>query len=886
MIRYFANHPTAANLMMVAFLVAGLFAAPQLQRETFPRIEPRYVEVTVPFPGASAEDVEEAICQRIEDSLDAVNYIEEVSCEASESVGKAKIKMVEGQNLDRFLSDIKTEVEAIDNFPDETETMIIKQLGRTDFVASVALVGPKRLVDLKAQAEAVKDRMIVWGNISEVTIQGFSDHQIRIELADLTLRQFGLSVEDVADVISRQSVDLPAGDVETRSGQILIRFDDERERVHEFANLVVLGGDQGGQVLLGDIATITDRFELDEDKIEFNGQRAALLQISKTETEDTLVAIDAVNSFIAHENAISPAGVKLVVTNDGASIVRDRLDLLLDNGAMGLLLVFLAMWIFFGLRFSFWVSMGLPVSFLGAIAVMLVTGYTINMLTMVGLLIAIGLLMDDAIVISENVARHRQHGKEPLEAAVQGAQQMFPSILASFTTTACVFGSLLFLKGDIGSILSVVPAVMLFVLSVSLVEAFLILPNHLCHAMGHHEISNPTGLRGWVENRLSWMRKHVGRAARVCVRWRYLTVGVAFGLLFLTVSLLAGGVVKFKAFPELDGDTLEVRILLPKGTPLSRTESVADHVRDALMRVDAELTPLQPDSQPLVRNVTFQFNKNVDAFESGAHVATVTADLLSAEIRNTTSDEVFQKWRQEVGVLPDVINLKFAETTIGPAGLPIDIRLQGQDLKTLKAASRELQFWLNSYEGVYDISDDLRPGKPEIRVRLRDGASTLGIDAQMVARQLRTAFLGETASEVQIGGESYDVSVRLRRDDRNSLADLDYFTVTTPEGAQVPLNVVAVLEQDRGVARINRVGGIRTVTIQGDVNVLQANANSIIQDTLKHFVPELREKYPGVSLALEGQNKEMAQTQASMVSGFALGLVGVFLLLSFQFRSY
>ena len=257
MIRYFANHPTAANLMMVAFLVAGLFAAPQLQRETFPRIEPRYVEVTVPFPGASAEDVEEAICQRIEDSLDAVNYIEEVSCEASESVGKAKIKMVEGQNLDRFLSDIKTEVEAIDNFPDETETMIIKQLGRTDFVASVALVGPKRLVDLKAQAEAVKDRMIVWGNISEVTIQGFSDHQIRIELADLTLRQFGLSVEDVADVISRQSVDLPAGDVETRSGQILIRFDDERERVHEFANLVVLGGDQGGQVWIDNVSVLT-----------------------------------------------------------------------------------------------------------------------------------------------------------------------------------------------------------------------------------------------------------------------------------------------------------------------------------------------------------------------------------------------------------------------------------------------------------------------------------------------------------------------------------------------------------------------------------------------------------------------------------------------------
>jgi len=887
MIRFFAAHPTGANLFMVAFFVLGLFALPELRRETFPRIEPRNVQITVPFPGASAEEVEEAICQRIEDGIDKVDNVAEVTCEALEGKATAVAEMMEGRKFDLFFTDVKSEVEAINNFPDKAETPIISQLGRTDFVASVAITGPTRVVELKAYAEDVKDRMLRWQGISQVAVKGFSQHQVRIEISDVTLRQFGISVEDIANAVARQSVDLPSGSIETIDREILVRFADERKSARQFSSLIVVSGEEGGEVRLGDIATITDRFDLDEDKFIYNGKRAALLEVTKTETEDTLRAIDALKSFVANENAIASPGVELRVTNDGSSIVRDRLNLLSKNGLMGLLLVFAAMWLFFGFRFSFWVAMGLPVSFFGAFALILFFDYSINMLTMVGLLIAIGILMDDAIVISENVASHRQKGKSPLDAAVEGARQVLPSVLSSFLTTACVFGSLIFLEGDMGAVLSVVPVVMLFVLSVSLVEAFLILPAHLHHSLEHLHGNEPTGIRGKVDRWMEHVRENrVGKLADLAVKWRYLTVGIAVGALLISIAMPVSGLLKFSAFPELEGDVLEARILLPQGTPLERTEAVVARVVAALEAVNNDKAPSQPDGQSLVKAVSIQFNKNKDAYETGPHIATVTADLLGAEVRSIAIDEVMSAWKKAIGVVPDVLTIKFDEPVIGPGGLPIDIRLQGSDLIQLKKASMELQAWLGRYKGVVSLLDDLRPGKPELRVRLKEGASTLGIDAQMIAGQLRAAFFGSTASEIQVGPESYDIDVRLRSEDRDSLADLDYFVVTSAEGNQIPLSVAANVEEGRGWARINRVDGRRTVTIQGDIDTTLANANELIGDTSKRFLPELQQRYPGIEISLQGQNKETGTTQKSMMRGFIIGLIGVFILLSFQFKSY
>jgi multidrug efflux pump subunit AcrB len=886
MIRFMAGHPTAANLMMIGFLVLGAFSIPSLQRETFPRLEPSEIEISVAYPGARAEDVEQAICRRIEDAMDAVNNLVSVECEARESLARATVEKSEGASLDRVTAEVKSEIDAITDFPENAEDPVVTQLGLTDFVAALAVTGPESQTDLKAYAEGLKDRMLLWGGITKVEISGFSDHQIRIELDETALRQFGLSVLDVANAIARQSVDLPAGSLKTSQSELLVRFADERKRPLEFEDIVVAAAASGGQVRLREIATITDQFELDEEQILFDGKPAAILQIYKTADEDSLEAIGAVNGFLEHERKTAPPGIELQITNDASSIVRDRLNLLTTNGMQGLVLVFLTMWLFFGFRYSFWVAMGLPVSFAGAFAVMVMIGYSINMLTMVGLLIAIGLLMDDAIVISENIAAHKQRGKTALQAAVDGVRQVAPSVFASFATTAFIFGSLMFLKGDIGQILGVIPVVMLVVLTVSLIEAFLILPNHLNHALHQGGIGE-----GRVQQRVeAWLAAFrdgpVARLVSTAIAWRYLTVGSAFAVLLLAIALPAGGLLKFVVFPELDGDTVEARILLPQGTPLWRTEQVVGKVEAALRRVDERLTPEQPDGQKLVRHVTLRFNKNQDAFETGAHVATVTVDLLSAEVRNATSDEILSAWREETGDLPDVLNLKFAETQLGPGGLPIDIRLKGSDLDRLKAASLELQDWLRNYRGVHDLTDDLRPGKPEFGVRLKDGASTLGLNGRMIADQLRTAFFGNTISEIQSGYDVVEIDVRLAAANRDKIADLEDFMIVAGDGASIPLTAVADIVPGRGYARINRVDGQLAVTIQGEVDTRIANASAIVRDTLERFMPTLLERYPDVRLALEGQNKEAADSASSMVRGFIIGLIGVYLLLSFQFRSY
>ncbi len=886
MIRYLTGHPTLANILMVGFLVAGAFAAPSLLRETFPRVEPRFVQISVAYPGGRPEDIEEAICARIEDALDGISNVEEIICEAREGMAQAKVEMVEGTSLDRFLADVKNEVDAISDFPDKAEDPVVKQLGRTDFVASVAVTGIGNPTDLKAYSEEIKTRMLQWGGIPQVEVKGFSDHQIRIELRDAVLRRHGLAMSDIAAAISRQSLDLPAGTIETRDEDILIRFSDERKGLHEFEDLVVISSARGGIIRLGDIARISDRFEIDEDKISFNGKRAALLDITKTRNEDTLRVIDAVNAFLDHERKSAPPGISFAVTGDASSIVRDRLSLLIRNGAQGLALVFAVLWLFFGFRYSFWVAMGLPVSFAGALAIMSVMGLTINMLTMVALLIVIGLLMDDAIVIAENIAAKYQKGRPPLEAAVQGAMQVMPGVISSFATTVFVFGSLAFLKGDIGAVLKVVPIVMLLVLVVSLIEAFLILPRHLSHAL-EHGAGKTSRVQQRAESALAWLReKAVGPFVRLTVSWRYLTLGVAVGVLLFSVSMLAGGVLKFSAFPDIDGDVVEARILLPQGTPLERTEAVVHRVRAALDKANTELSPLQPGGQKLVRNILVTYNQNKDAGESGAHVATIGVDLLSAEIRNSSNDAIFALWRKNMGVIPDVLSIKFSEPSVGPGGLAFDFKLKGRDLAALKKASLELQQWLKRYEGVHNVMDDLRPGKKELQISLKQSAKSLGIDARLVADQLRSAYFGVTASEIQLGRESYEVDVRLTPQDRDSIDDLENFIITMKDGSLIPLTAIASITRTRGYARINRVDGIRTLSVQGDIDARIANANAIIADMKTSYFPDFKKRHPQVRLQIEGQDKNAGTTQKSMVAGFAIGLIGVFLLLSFQFRSY
>ncbi|MDJ0807258.1 MAG: efflux RND transporter permease subunit [Gammaproteobacteria bacterium] len=887
MIAWFTHHPTAANLLMGAIVLLGLVALPGLQRETFPEIENDKVEVRVIYKGATAAEVEDAICRRLEDATESVVGLDESRCESSEGQGVATLVKREGTQMARFLDDIKSNVDAIDDFPAETELPIVEELGRTDAVVSIAITGADDPVTLKAYAETVKARLQQAAEVAEVTVQGFSDHQLRIEVPVQRLRQFGLSAADIADAVQRQSVGTPLGQLEGAQEDILLRFNDQRKSIAALQNLVVISGQTGASIKLGEIASISDRFERDENKILFDGKRAAILNVTKTSAQDTLSVYDQIAAFVSTQQAQAPAGISLVLTQDRSSIVRDRLDMLLSNGLAGLVLVFLVLWLFFSLRYSFWVTMGLPISFLGGLFVLPLLGITINMISMVGLLIGIGLLMDDAIVIAENIAARLGRGDKPMQAAVTGVKQVLPGIASSFTTTVLVFGSLAFISGEIGQILRVLPTVLLVVLSVSLIEAFLILPNHLGHSLEHMQNRRDSRFRQAFERGFDKLRERFfGPVLEFAIDYRYLTLGIVILLLMLAIAMPVGGKLKFVGFPSIEGDIVEARVLLPQGTPLARTEAVVKQLTDALQQTNQHYKPQQPGGQDLVRHVTVIYGENPDAHESGPHVARIVADLLSGEERDASIEEFRQIWRENTGRLADVITITFTEPTIGPGGRQLDIRLIGSNLDHLKSAAAEVQDWLGSYAGVTDLNDDLRPGKREYQFNLKESAGVLGLDAQTVANQLRAAFQGIKVDEFPVGTETYEVDLRLIASNRGDSGDLAQISIVGRDGALIPLDVAVDIRESRGWARINRVDGERAVTIQGDVQSEIANAQELLTLAGRELFPKLRERYPGLRVDIQGQSKESAKTGASIVRNVLLGMAGIYILLALQFRGY
>jgi len=885
MIRYFTLHPTAGNLLMVLFIILGLFVAFQIRRETLPDYSDDEVEITVDYPGASPEEVEQSICLLVEDALDTVSNIDEITSEAKQDKAVITVKMLADGNFQEFTDDIRTEVFAIDDFPDLAEEPVIQTLNKTDPVIDLAVTGPMSVPDLKIYCQHLKTELQRLPQVSLVEIKGFSDHQLLVELDREKLMSYGLSVENITRIISEQDVNLPSGTLKTTDQDILLQFTDRRQTIPELENIIVMTTEEGNEIHLGDIAKITDRFELDEDQIYFNDKRAGVLKISKTKIEDCLRVLDAVKAFVKEKQASAPPGVKFNLTQDASTIVRDRLHLVVVNGIQGLILVFITLWLFFSFRFSFWVVMGLPVSIIGSLFIIYQIGYSLNMFSMMAILIALGMLMDDAIVISENVASHFSKGKTAVQAVIDGISEVTVGVISSFITTICVFGILgLMIRGNVGKVLQVVPVVLIIILAVSLIEAFTILPHHLGHSIKPSDLE-PGRFKKKFNDFIEWVREVLlGRLINRLIDWRYLFCGFVLALFLISLSMIVGGYLKFTVFPDLDSDTIVCRILLPQGTPLEKTEEVVNQVTTALEKVNKHFP--QPDQKDLIKAISTTYNENSDAYENGPHVATVYADLLSGDSRNTKMDDILNLWREETGECPDVLSLKFKDLTPGPGGRPIDIRIYGDDLDQLKTASIRLQHELNTYKGVLDLSDDLRPGKPQRRYQIREGALKHGLTTKKIADQLRSAVYSETADKFQIGPEAYEVDVCQLRDRNNELASLDNFHVTLDDGKQVPLSTVVKQTSGRGYARIARKNGRRYVAVQGDVDKAQTNRAQIFQKLKTGFLPQLEKDLPGIQVGYDGEAKEMSDTGDSIIKSFILGVIGIFIMLSFQFRSY
>ncbi|MFK5968942.1 MAG: efflux RND transporter permease subunit [Candidatus Marithrix sp.] len=883
MIRYFASHPTISNILMMAIIALGFASLTGLNKESFPQLKPSKVQVTVVYPGANPADVESGICNPLEDATDGISFLKEQQCDARDNIGIFTLEMQEAGNMREFTDDIKTEIDAIQNFPDNIEDPVIKQLGRVNAVANIAITADKLTPsELKALAEYYRNRLLAMPEIPIVVMDGFSTHQLQVLIQPDTQKKYNLSVQDIANLIAAQALELPAGTLEAQETSYQISFDNVRKTADELASLVIINTSAGGEIRLGDIAKIVDKFEKPEERIELNGKPAALLRISKNTIDDTLKVADAITAFVERENKILPDGTHLTVVNNMSASVRDRLQLILKNGWQGLILATLVLFLFFSWRYTFWIALGLPTSFLGGLALMVVFGVSINMISMVALLMAIGILMDDAIVLSESIDHEYRKGKSPLDAAIDGTSKVLRGVVSSFLTSAFLFGSLLMMKGDMGQVLGVLPVVLLSVLTISLLEAFLILPHHLKHSLEHIHQQKIPKWRQYFEAGFNRLRHLVGNLSTIAMQFRYITVGIALAMLVLSIGLIATGTVKFKAFPDLEGNNFEARILLPQGTPLAETERVVGILLDSLEKTNQTLS----QAEKLVKNIQVSYGKHGDVPENGSHLATLSIDLLNTEKRNIRITELVQHWKQNTRELPNVVSIQYKEPKVGPAGRAIHIRLSGESLQQLSKASWEVQNWLRGYAGVNNLLDDLRPGKPQYSIKLKPGALAAGIDSRSIALQLRSAYQEIKISEIYHGREAYEIIAKLDRQLGQELHDFDNLTVFSKTGQPIPLTSIAIITETREFARIGHVNHLRTVNIYGDVDANIANTSEVIKGLELNFLSTLQQRYPNISFGLKGEVENGTETKVSILTGFGLGAFGVFLLLSLQFRNY
>jgi multidrug efflux pump subunit AcrB len=886
MIRLFAVHPTAANILMIAFLALGLLALPNLQRDTFPLVAPSNVEVRIAYPGATPAEVERGICAVVEQSLRTVDNLNELACLSRENTAVITAEIVENADMTRFHNDIKAAVEGLSGLPDKSDDPVTRVIERVASVASIAVTGPDDPQVLHAYSEGLADRLRADPFISNVEVNGFSEREISIEIGALALERVGLDIAQVSAVLARHSLDLPAGTLQGLDGDVAIRFLGEKRSPAELALIPLAGTETGGVVLLGDVSTIRLGFDDPSQAAYFNNRRAAIIAVSKTASQDALRVKAALDRQLVTARAEAQGNIELAISQDSTGNIRDRLRIVGENGLQGLVMVLVVMWLFFGFRLSFWVAMGLPVSFLGAVFAMQLLGFTINMMTMVALLVAVGLLMDDAIVISENIVRRREAGESPRDAAVNGVFQVGPGVFASFLTTAMIVGPLGSMSGNIGAILKYIPIVLLLTLAISLVEAFLILPAHMRHSLDR--APKLSRVSQAVNGGFAKFRDGViVPLAGLALRFRYATLGIAVFLVLFSLAPFTGGFIKFQSFPQLESDTVEARLLLAEGSPLILTEMRVAKVVKALEQMNDELTLDQPNAQTLVQSYTITYGVNTDAAGTGTHMATVSAKLLPAGSRTSSVAEILDRWKKLAGRLPDMAAFRITDKERGAGGKPIDILVQGDDLVALATTAKEMRRFFRNFSGVRDVTYDLRPGKPEYLVQLNTvTANTLGITPHALAAELRAGFRGDSAVRFVDDYGEVNVVARLAASDRMTREDILDLRIASAQGALVPLSAVATVTQSRGFAAVNRVDGQRSVRVQGSINPAIANARELMAALKADYLPTLASKRPGVSVSILGEAEDAATTGNSLARNIAVGMAGVFLLLAFYLKSF
>jgi multidrug efflux pump subunit AcrB len=939
LIQWAVRNTPAMNTLLIAAMVVGAVCLAQMRREVFPEFELEIILVSVPYPGASPDEVEEGICQKIEEAVRPIEGIKQVVSIAQEGAGHVVIELeADIDDVQKALNEVRSEVDRIPSFPELAEEREVKQITMRQPVITVGIIGPdsddpQAEFRLREVAERVRDDLLQQPAVSQASIVGAREFQIDVEIPEDTLRKYGLTLQRVAEVIRRQNVEIPGGTMRTDSQEVLLRGKNKQTIGEEILDIPLVTTPGGVVLKVGDIGTVRDEFDDSITSISrINGKPGLAISVERTTSEDLLAMVADVKRYVAACQL--PPGYQLVTWGDQSVEVRDRLQMLTKNGIQGLILVFLLLAAFLELRLAFWVAMGIPVATLGACAVLFYMGHTLNELTTFGFLMVLGMLVDDAIVVGENVYAHRQRGKSYLAAAIDGTYEVMPSVAASVLTTVIAFIPLLYVSGVMGKFVGVLPVAVIAALLISLAEATFVLPCHLAHQPSSTTLEQ----RAWEWRRVmsgplartlgpavcslawlwsqftyplrrlgdgfAWLNQHVtallewtiARAYRPALRWSIdhtsITLCAAASLLLVSLGLVASGATPFNVFPQIDSHIIVARVVYPDGTPASVTDAATARIERAMLEIGKEY---ESQGEPILRYVHRAVGQvsapgamGPDTRISGSQVGGVNVELTETSKRNVHSRDIIAQWRQRSGHFPGAETVTFNTADFGPGGRPIEFRLLAdrEHMHELEAGVEETKAKLSQYAGVSDIADDSRPGKWEFQLKVKEKAMAMGVPLADLAETVRASYYGEEVMRLQRGRHEVKLMVRYPRDDRRSLADFEEIRVRTDDGAERPITELADINVERGYSEINRIDQLRAIAITADIDESVGNAYNIVQNLRASFIPGLMEKYPSLRVHWEGQQERTTESMESLRIGLLVAMIGMFVLLTVEFRSY
>lgn len=907
---FIQNH-VAATLVALAFVVSGAVAlvTGKVRREVFPEIVPNIVSVAVVYPGATPTEVELGVCQRIEEAVNSITGVDKISASASEGSGAVTIETLKDADINRVLDDVKNRIDAISNFPAEIEQPIISRLVVRKEVINVSISGDVSERALKRLAERARDAITDLPEVSQVQLTAVRDYEVSIEVGEEALRRYSLTFDQITQTIRSGSLDLPAGAIKASEGQTLLRIQGQKYRKSEFEQLSLVTRPDGTEVLLGDVATVIDGFADQDLQARFDGTPSALLKVFRVGNQDAVVITSAVKRWVADDGQkMMPAGVALTTWRDESVILQSRIDLLTSNALQGLVLVFVILALFLQLRLAIWVAVGIPVAFLGAVTFMPMADVTINMISLFAFLMVLGIVVDDAIVVGENITLHRRLGASPMLASLRGSREVRSPVFASVLTTMVAFLPMLFsVPGSDAQVWRVIPLVVLPVLALSLIESQLCLPSHLAL------MSNKTAQRPWLGSRiLAWMQNQVQTALdwfiagvyqpalQLCLRWRYTTISVSAVILVIGCAMVIAGKPRFVFFPTVEGDNIVISLTMPQGTPVAKTADALAKIEQQAHKVCNDYDVSNPSngkllqhmlatvgSQPYTREQARNGGNRDVKSQSGSHLGELNLQLLASELRQPSSDAIMTTLREAVGTIQDSVALTYT-TSFFSTGKDIDLEVYHADINTLRAAINDIESELRAMPEVKDVTNSFRSGKRELELRIKPSAEALGLTQADLGRQVRQAFYGEEAQRIQRGRDDVRVMVRYPEAERQSLADLSNMRIRTPSGDEVPLNIVADTVNGRAFSTITRVNQKRSLRVSGEIDENDPNADAgAINKRLEDVVmPAIMGRYDGLSWRFEGDQKKKSELIIALLGGFAIALFAMYALIAISLQSF